>query len=157
MRSPSPSGIGRRRLLLSIAGLAFAGAAQAAAPPALTVYKTPFCTCCGGWVTHMRKAGFQVRVVEQEDLAPVRARFKIPFNLSSCHTGEIAGYGIEGHVPAADVVKLLREKPKALALLVPGMPLGSPGMETRTGQREPYESLLLLDAKGRTKPFVSHT
>ncbi len=156
MRPPPLSNPGRRRLLLSIGGFAIAGSAQAAAPRALTVYKTPYCTCCGGWVTHMRKAGFQVRVIEREDLAPVRARFKIPFNLSSCHTGEIAGYGIEGHVPAADVLKLLREKPKALALLVPGMPIGSPGMETRSGQRDAYQSLLLLDANGRTKPFVSH-
>lgn len=142
--------VGAPVLLLSV------GPAQAAPSRDLTVYKTPYCGCCKGWVTHMTRAGFKPKIVELEDLAPIRARHGVPFRLSSCHTALIGGYVVEGHVPPADVLKLLREKPRALGLVVPGMPLGSPGMESPRGEREAYETLLLLDAMGRTRPFVKH-
>lgn len=151
---PAPS---RRVFLLAAAASALsAGCAAAAAPRDLVVYKTPWCGCCKGWITHMTRAGFKAKVVEVEDLAPVRAKHGIPFKLSSCHTAEIGGYFVEGHVPPADVERLLREKPKALGLLVPGMPLGSPGMEIPSGQKEAFQSLLLLDRAGRTKVFARH-
>ena len=142
-----------RRALLTAGAALLPAAALAAAPRKLTVYKTPWCGCCKGWVTHMTRAGFQVSVVELEDLAPVRAKHGVPFALSSCHTGVAAGYVLEGHVPPADVLRLLRERPKALGLTVPGMPLGSPGMETPTGEKEAYATLLLLKG-GRTRVFA---
>ena len=146
-----------RRVLLAGVAAALPAVACAAPPrpPELTVYKTPWCGCCGGWVTHMRRAGFVTKVVELEDLAPVRAKHGVPFELSSCHTGVSGGYALEGHIPPADVLRLLKERPKALGLAVPGMPMGSPGMENPAGQREPFETLLLL-AGGRTRVFARH-
>jgi hypothetical protein len=143
-----------RRALLAGA-LALPVSALAAARPRLTVYKTPWCGCCRGWVTHMTRAGFQVAVVETEDLAPVRGKHGVPFPLSSCHTAVAGGYVFEGHVPPADVVRLLKERPKALGLTVPGMPLGSPGMETADGRREKFDTLLLLKGGG-TRVFARH-
>lgn len=146
----------RRSLTLALGSLALtAGCARAEAREVI-VYKTPWCGCCGGWVTHMRRAGFAPKVVELEDLAPVRAKHGIPFTLSSCHTGLVGGYVVEGHVPPADVVRLLRERPKGLGLVVPGMPIGSPGMEQPGGAVERFETLLLLDSSGRTRVFATH-
>ena len=155
--SSSNPGPDRRRLLLAApALLLMAGCAQAAPPLDLVVYKTPWCGCCKGWITHMTRAGFKPTVHEVEDLTPIREKHGVPFNLSSCHTGLIGGYAVEGHVPLADVLRLLKERPKALGLTVPGMPIGSPGMEAPGGKTEAYETLLLLDAKGRTKVFARH-
>ena len=144
-----------RRTLLLAAPALLAVKAQAAPVRDVTVYKTPWCGCCGGWVTHMRRAGFRVQVIEREDLAPVRARLGVPAALASCHTATTGGYALEGHVPPADVLRLLKEKPKALGLAVPGMPLGSPGMESPTGERQPFESLLLLPGVKR-RVFAHH-
>ena len=149
------TGVLTRRTLLAGAAAALPAAALAAPPRELTVYKTPWCGCCRGWVTHMTRAGFRAKVVEVEDLAPVRARHGVPFELSSCHTGVSAGYVLEGHVPPADVLRLLKERPKALGLAVPGMPLGSPGMESPTGEREAFATLLLLKGGG-TRVFARH-
>ena len=156
MSSSNPAPDRRRLLLAASALLLTAGCAQAAPPLDLVVYKTPYCGCCKGWITHMIRAGFSPKVIEVEDLAPIRARHGVPFRLSSCHTGLIGGYVVEGHVPPKDVVRLLAERPKALGITVPGMPIGSPGMEVPGGKTEAYETLLLLDAKGRTKVFARH-
>lgn len=156
MSSSNPAPDRRRLLLAAPALLLMAGCAQAAPPLDLVVYKTPWCGCCGGWVTHMTRAGFTPKVVEVQDLAPVRQKYGIPFVLSSCHTGVVAGYILEGHVPPADVTRLLRERPKALGLVVPGMPLGSPGMEQLDGAKESFQTLLLIDRSGRTRPFATH-
>ena len=149
-------GASRRSLVLALPALLAAGCAQAAEAKALTVYKTRDCTCCQGWVAHMRRAGFKPAVIELDDLTPVRRRLGIPFELSSCHTGLLGGYFTEGHVPPADVLRLLREKPKALGLLVPGMPFGAPGMDGPNGEREAFQTLLLLDVGGRTRVFAEH-
>jgi hypothetical protein len=150
---PNPS---RRALVLAVGSLALtAGCAQAQARE-LTVYKTPWCGCCGGWVTHMNRAGFEPTVVELEDLAPIREKYGVPFKLSSCHTGLVGGYVVEGHVPPADVVRLLQQRSNGLGLVVPGMPIGSPGMEQPTGATERFETLLLLDRAGRTRVFATH-
>jgi hypothetical protein len=154
MTLPIPT-LARRALLAGLPTLFMAGCASAA-PTEITVYKTPWCGCCGGWVTHLERAGFQPRVIEVQDLAPIRARHGVPFALSSCHTGLVGGYVVEGHVPAADVQRLLKERPQALGLVVPGMPVGSPGMETPQGDREAYATLLLLDRDGRTRIFARH-
>ena len=104
----------------------------------------------------VRRAGFKPTVHEVEDLTPIREKHGVPFNLSSCHTGLIGGYAVEGHVPPADVLRLLKERPKAIGLAVPGMPIGSPGMESPNGATEAYATLLLLDRSGKTRVFARH-
>ena len=149
--------ISRRLLIASGAALAFAGGAQARTPGsrALAVYKSPTCGCCEGWVAHMRQAGFTVAVHVVEDPGTVRRARGLPDALASCHTGVIDGYAIEGHVPAADVVRLLAERPEAVGLALPGMPLGSPGMETPDGRVQPFDTLLVLRS-GQTRVFGRH-
>lgn len=126
-----------------------------AAQPALTVYKTASCGCCKGWITTMTRAGHRPKVVVVEDVTPFNKRYGVPFELSSCHLSTIGGYVVVGHTPPADVARLLRERPKALGLTVPGMPLGSPGMETPDGRKEAYATLLLLPG-GKTRVFAQH-
>lgn len=107
----------------------FASSAQADALPPMVVYRDPTCGCCHKWVEHMRSNGFSVAVKDGVQLKALKAKLGVPGELASCHTGEIAGYVIEGHVPADAVKRLLAEKPKARGLAVAGMPIGSPGME----------------------------
>ena len=149
--------ISRRLLIGSAAGFALAGSAQAQTrgSRALAVYKSPTCGCCDGWVAHMRQAGFTVAVHVVADPGTVRRSRGLPDALASCHTGVIDGYAIEGHVPAADVVRLLAERPEAVGLALPGMPLGSPGMETPDGRKQPFDTLLVLRS-GRTRVFGRH-
>jgi hypothetical protein len=111
-----------------------------AASSAILVHKDPNCSCCSGWVKHLKDAGFAVTVEETTDLQPVRRRLGVPADLAACHTAEVDGYGLEGHVPAAAVRRLLEERPTAIGLSVPGMPAGSPGMEGGTPQR--YDVIL---------------
>jgi hypothetical protein len=144
-----------RRLFLVAAAAAACAQSAAAAGPKLTVYKTASCGCCRGWVTAMARAGFAPAVVEVEDLSVEWRRRGVPDALSSCHLAEIEGYVTVGHVPPQDVRRLLKERPRALGLTVPGMPLGSPGMEQPSGKSEPYETLLLLPG-GRTRVFARH-
>ena len=145
----------RRTILLAAAALLIPVSACAAQAREITVYKTPWCGCCGGWVSHLRAAGFVTEVVSVDDLNPIREKYGVPFALSSCHTGVSAGYVFEGHVPAADVLRLLAEKPKAIGLTVPGMPFGSPGMEVPNARPEAFETLLLLK-DGRTRVYARH-
>jgi hypothetical protein len=146
-----------RRLLLAsaFAAAATASCAGAAQPQKLTVYKTASCGCCKGWVTAMARAGFAPSVVDVVDLTGEWRKRGVPDPLSSCHLADIGGYVTVGHIPPEDVKRLLREKPKALGLVVPGMPIGSPGMEIPDGRTEPYETLLLLSG-GRTRVFARH-
>jgi len=147
--------IPRRHLLVAGAAALAAPSAWAAAPPPLTVYKTASCGCCGGWITSMARAGYRPKVVVVDDVTPLNKRYGVPFELSSCHVATIGGYVTVGHVPAADLGRLLKERPKALGITVPGMPLGSPGMETPDGRKEPYQTLLLLTG-GKTQVFARH-
>ena len=124
-----------------------------AASETLELWKTPWCGCCTAWVDHMREAGFDVRVTELEDLEPLKARLGVAPELASCHTGLIGGYVVEGHVPAADVARLLKEKPDATGLAVSGMPIGSPGMEM-DGRTDAYE--VVLFAPGGNTVFASY-
>lgn len=110
--------------------LALAGTAAATETlPKMTVTRDPNCGCCGSWVEHIKAAGFPVDVVQVDDVIPLKAKLGVPETLMSCHTAEIGGYFIEGHVPAEAVKRLLIERPRAIGLAVPGMPVGSPGME----------------------------
>jgi hypothetical protein len=136
--------IGRRAFLLALAALALPARAQAR--PLLLVYKSPGCGCCGEWEKHMRAHGFDVDSRLTDDIESVKRKLGVPDALASCHTGVVGGYVVEGHVPAPDVLRLLRERPKAIGLAVPGMPGGSPGMEG--GTRQPY-STVAFDARRR--------
>ncbi|WP_312841570.1 DUF411 domain-containing protein [Delftia tsuruhatensis] len=129
--------------------------ATPAALPRMTVHKTPTCGCCGVWIDHVQKAGFTVDVHDMDDLGLVKERLGVPYAKGSCHTAEIGGYVIEGHVPAADIKRLLEEKPNARGLVLPGMPLGSPGMEVPEGRQQPY-TVELVHHDGTTEPFAQH-
>jgi hypothetical protein len=108
----------------------------------MVVAKDPDCGCCGAWVEHIRSAGFAVEVIESPQMNRVKARLGVPQDLASCHTAEIDGYVIEGHVPADSIKRLLAEKPRATGLAVPGMPAGSPGMEVAGMEPEIFEVML---------------
>jgi hypothetical protein len=137
-----------RRLVLQaiIAGAAGWNFTAQAATAVIDVYKSASCGCCEGWVKHLRENGFTVKSHDVQDPAAYRRKFGIPEKLGACHTGMIKAYAIEGHVPAAEIKRLLAEKPKAIGLAVPEMPLGSPGMEAP--RSEPYD-VLLVKADGR--------
>ncbi len=157
----------RRAFLASLAALTGAAAAVAAAtrlpgqsggqpakpraPRDITVYKDPNCGCCTEWVKHLRTSGFTVTVRDTAEMETVKRSFGVPKALDSCHTGRIGQYSIEGHVPADLIVKLVTEQPSARGLAVPGMPMGSPGMEGRS--KEPYD-VLLFDANGKTRVYA---
>ena len=145
----------RRGLLVRAAATTHATPAAGASRPAITVYKASGCTCCEGWIAHMQRAGFRTQVVVVNDLSVEWRRRGVPDTLSSCHMGLVNGYVTVGHVPAADVLRLLKQRPRAIGLSVPGMPDGSPGMERPDGKREPYETLLLLPG-GKSRVFARH-
>lgn len=130
-------------------------ASRAAALPNVVVHKSPSCGCCGAWVDHMRDAGFQVEVRNADNLEPVKSRLGVPYGKGSCHTAEVDGYFVEGHVPAGDVKRLLAERPDALGLTLPGMPIGSPGMEVPDGTVQPY-TVELVARDGGTRSFAHH-
>ena len=123
-------------------------------PPTVEVYKSPTCGCCTEWVAHMKKNGFNVQVHDVRNVTPIRQRFGVPDSMESCHSAMVGGYAVEGHVPAADVKRLLRERPKATGIAVPGMAQGSPGMEQ--GGREDRYQVLLFDGNGRYTVFERH-
>jgi len=138
------------------AGLLLAAAATvatAAGLPEAVVYKSPTCNCCASWVQHMKANGFDVKIVEQNDIDAVKQRFGVPARLASCHTALIGGYVVEGHVPASTVKRLLKEKPGVLGVSAPGMPIGSPGMDGPSPQ--PF-STQLFDERGRAREYESY-
>lgn len=118
----------------------------------IVVYKSPTCGCCKDWVTHMEENGFSVKVHNQLDLSDIKKEYGVPPRMQSCHTAKINGYVIEGHVPADLVRKLLDEKPKVIGLAVPGMPMGSPGMEGP--RKDPYD-VVTFDEQGQTTIYAS--
>lgn len=147
----------RRHLLTAVAGAAAAAALPSLAAnalPQVDVYKSPSCGCCGAWVDHLKAAGFPVKVIEVDDTTVTRRRYGLPDKFGSCHTGIVNGYVVEGHVPAAEVKLLLAMKPKAIGLSVPGMPVGSPGMEVGD-RRDPYD-VFLIDKSGRETVFAHY-
>lgn len=123
--------------------------------PEVTVWRSPSCGCCGDWIAHMRAAGFSVRDVVQPAMHQVKTRLGVPARYASCHTATVGQYLLEGHVPASDVKRLLAEAPEGRGLLVPGMPIGSPGMEVPGRANDAYD-VLLLDDTGGVSVFASH-
>lgn len=139
-----------------LASLGSAPSAQGARGGSQTVdvFKTPDCGCCAKWVEHMKANGFEVRFVNmpREELDKVKAKHGVPAALHSCHTALAGGYVLEGHMPASEVKRLLKERPKVVGLAVPGMPLGSPGMEVTRVTPQPYD-VLTFDKQGKTQVF----
>ncbi len=135
------------------AWVALAPPAALADPPAVQVFKSPTCECCAKWVEHLRAHGFAVQVTDVPDVGRVKREHGVPERLASCHTALVGGYFVEGHVPAEDVKRLLEKRPRIAGLALPGMPIGSPGMEGP--DPEPFD-VLAVDAKGRARVFSSH-
>jgi len=129
-------------------------AAKKAELPLLIVHKSESCGCCEVWVRHMEQAGFKVEVHNEKNLDPIKRAMGVPANGESCHTAKIDRYFIEGHVPAEDVKRMLAERPNAMGLTVPGMPIGSPGME-QGNRRDPYD-VLLVQRSGKTSVYAHH-
>ena len=151
----------QKRTLLR--ALAAAGAAALALPtlaqaarPTVEVWKDPNCGCCKDWIAHMQASGFTVKTYETGNNA-ARARLGLPEKFASCHTALVGGYVVEGHVPAREVQRLLKERPKALGLAVPGMPVGSPGMDgpEYKGRKDRYD-VLLVNADGRSRVYQTY-
>jgi hypothetical protein len=128
--------------------MAAAVVAARAEGPTISVIKSKTCGCCSMWLEHLKANGFTVKAEDVEDLYERKDKLKIPSELQSCHTGVVDGYIIEGHVPAEDIVRLLKEKPKALGLAVPGMPMGSPGMDM--GSKKDAFKVVLFTEDGKT-------
>jgi hypothetical protein len=146
----------RRGVLAALAGSALVRPSWAAdGLPKITVSRDPSCGCCGRWVAHLKQSGFAVDVVETSDVNRVKVRLGVPQNLApACHAAEVAGYAIEGHVPAGAIKRLLAESANAKGLAVPGMPVGSPGMEVEGTAPEMYEVILFGPAGQR--PFARY-
>lgn len=138
------SDLSRRSVLAGLLFISF-NEVMASPRPSIEVWKDPECGCCKDWVAHLVKSGFDVKVNETGNNT-ARSALGIPANLGSCHTAKVEGYAVEGHVPAKEIKRLLREKPKAVGLAVPGMPVGSPGMDGAIykGRKDPYDVLLVL-------------
>jgi hypothetical protein len=134
-----------RRMLFAMAFCTVADASLSAETrPKVEVWKDPTCGCCKDWVAHLEKSGFDVKVNESGN-DQARQRLGIPQSLGSCHTASVGGYAIEGHVPASEIKRLLAARPKAIGLAVPGMPVGSPGMDAAVykGRKDPFDVLLV--------------
>ncbi len=145
---------------LGAATLSYSKSVQATGPAnVVTVWKTPTCGCCKDWVIHMRKEGFTVVSNDVPDTAPIRQKLGLPAKYGSCHTAQVGGYVLEGHVPAQEVKRLLVEKPTGIGLAVPGMPVGSPGMEMGGGMqgvRDAYD-VLFITRDGSSRVYASYT
>mgnify|MGYP001146781178 CR=1 FL=1 len=122
--------------------------------PVVDVYKSPHCGCCTQWVAHLKQNGFTVRAYDTDDVVSHKYRLGVPPGYGSCHTAEVAGYLVEGHVPAREIKRLLKERPAAHGLVVPAMPAGSPGMET-AGHRDRYE-VLLVEPDGTPRTYARY-
>lgn len=133
--------------------LAMLGQTPSAPGSTIEVYKTSSCECCRKWVEHLTAHGFVVRTTDVDDLDPVQQRFGVPIDVRSCHSAMVGGYVIEGHVPAAEIRRLLKERPAAAGLAVPSMPPGAPGMEVASGKTWPYR-VLAFNKDGTTRVFA---
>lgn len=142
-------------LLFALVLVGLAGCRTEAQTPTVTVYKSPTCGCCGLWAEHMTASGFPVETVDVASMDDVKARLGVPGTLASCHTAIVGDYVVEGHVPAEDVKRLLAEKPDAAGIAVPGMPIGSPGMEVEGRPADSYD-VFLFTREGRVSVFSHH-
>jgi len=132
-----------------------AAAAQRGQQPVVEVFKSPTCGCCSKWVDHLRAHGFTVKTTDTAAIDDLKAKHQIPQGARSCHTAVVGGYVVEGHVPAADVQRLLKERPAIAGIAVPGMPIGSPGMEVPGMKAQPFD-VVSFSKQGATRVFASH-
>ena len=143
--------------MLAVAGLVASNVDASDQEPAVSrsiqVYKSPTCGCCEQWISHLEANGFEVVAKDLPDVSVVKRQNGLPPSLASCHTAIVGGYVVEGHVPAADIERLLREKPKIVGLAVPGMPIGSPGME---GPKPEAYDVIAFDGQGHQQVYASH-
>lgn len=156
---PKISGLTRRTILFGALLLPVVGAQATPKREHVEVWKTPSCGCCKDWIAHLEAEGFEVKTYEVSDAAKSakRSNLGMPAQFGSCHTGVVRGYVLEGHVPARDIRSLLADRPKALGLAVPGMPLGSPGMDGPDygGRKDPYD-VLLVSRDGSSTVFRAY-
>lgn len=152
----SPFSVSRRKLLVALGLFPVTGAMAQSGKVLVEVWKDPNCGCCKDWVAHLQANGFAVKVNETGNDA-MRARLGIPQKLASCHTALVGGYAIEGHVPAADIRRLLKDKPQAVGLAVPGMPIGAPGMDGAVygKRRDPYD-VIIVSRSGEARVYASY-
>ncbi len=121
----------------------------------ITVYRSPSCGCCGAWIEHMQKHGFKIKEdIKTDEMEAIKQKYNLPQDLASCHTAIINGYVMEGHIPADDIKHFLQQKPKFTGLAVPGMPLGTPGMES--GNRKQPFAIVAFDKKGKVEVFKEY-
>jgi hypothetical protein len=144
---------GLRRLLAAAVVIGLGTSAGAQAPTQVSVFKSATCGCCAKWVEHLRASGFAPTATNVDDLDAVKTKYHVPQAVQTCHTAIVGGYVIEGHVPASDIKRLLKERPAISGLAVGGMPTGSPGMEG--GTPRPYD-VLSFDKQGNTHVYASH-
>ena len=148
-------------LVLVLAGAGYLSLASAqrsqaaAAAGTVEVYKSPTCGCCSKWVEHLQAHGFTVKTTNVEDIYEIKTTHRVPGAVESCHTALVGGYVVEGHVPAADVQRLLKERPAVAGIGVRGMPIGSPGMEVAGVKPQAYD-VLAFDKQGQTRVFARH-
>ena len=148
--------LSRRQLITFVSLFAVTGVRTGAQKgPAVQVYKDPTCGCCALWVEHLRKAGFVATVTDVADMNALKTKHGVPPRARSCHTALVGDYVIEGHVPAEDVQRLLKQRPAVVGLAVPGMPIGSPGMEVAGMKPQAYD-VLAFDKAGQTTVFAAH-
>jgi hypothetical protein len=143
----------RKRVLAAVIVAVSATAVGAQSAPAVAVFKSATCGCCAKWVEHLRANGFAPTATNVDDIDAVKSKHNVPKPLHSCHTAVVGGYVIEGHVPAADIKRLLKERPAIVGLAVPGMPAGSPGMEGPPPQK--YD-VVSFDKQGTTRVYATH-
>ncbi|MEO6364700.1 MAG: DUF411 domain-containing protein [Luteimonas sp.] len=153
-RSPEPAATESNRATAPTITPVIAAKRSMHLPP-VVVHKSASCGCCASWVEHMRKNGFEVDVHNEDNLNPIKQHVGVPVGKGSCHTAEVGGYFVEGHVPADDIKRLLTEKPDAKGVVIPGMPAGSPGMEMPDGTTQPY-TVELVGRDGSTTSFARH-
>ena len=142
-------------MLVAALLVTIAGATAQQKQPMVEVYKSPTCGCCSAWVDHLRDHGFAVRTIETDKVDELKASHRIPRQVQSCHTALVSGYVVEGHVPAADVARLLKERPAIAGIAVPGMPIGSPGMEMPGTKAQPFD-VIAFGKDGSTRVFATH-
>ena len=142
-------------LVAAVTAMTRAAAQSRAAGPLVDVVKDPTCGCCANWVKHLQDNGFTTKVTESSNLADLKKQKGIPSQAQSCHTATVDGYVLEGHVPAADIRRLLKERPAVVGLAVPGMPIGSPGMEVPNVAAQAY-NVVTFDKQGQIKVYASH-
>lgn len=150
--------LSRRALVQSIALIAAGAAvspARAATMPTMVVHRDPGCGCCEAWFAQARARGFAATLVNEADMTAIKSRLGVPAQLASCHTAVVGGYVVEGHVPLADIERLLAERPRLRGLAVPGMPVGAPGMEVPGQRAQPFQ-VIAFAADGRRSIWSRH-